>query len=37
MLRPLLALLEDTKFRQEVADLGGYDVTDMGKVVAEMG
>ena len=36
-LRPLLDLLADGEFRQAVADLGGYDVSRMGQVQAEMG
>ena len=36
-LRPLLALLDDREFRQAVEDLGGYDVTRMGRVQAEIG
>lgn len=37
LLQPLLALLEDPDFRREVADLGGYDTSNMGKVLAEPG
>ena len=37
LLQPLLALLEDADFRREVADLGGYDTSNMGKVLAELG
>lgn len=36
-LRPLLALLDNEEFRQAVADLGGYDVSRMGQVQAEIG
>lgn len=35
-LRPLLDLLHDPNFRTQVAALPGYDVTPMGKVVAEI-
>lgn len=31
LLQPLLALLHDEKFRQSVADLPGYDVSEMGQ------
>ena len=37
LLRPLLELLSNEEFRQAVDDLGGYDVTLMGQVQAEMG
>ena len=30
-------LLRDEEFRQEVANLGGYDVANMGRVAAELG
>jgi putative molybdopterin biosynthesis protein len=33
LLAPLLALLEDPKFRQAVGERPGYDVSQMGKVV----
>jgi putative molybdopterin biosynthesis protein len=36
LLRPLLDLLHDANFRAQVAALPGYDVTPMGKVVAEI-
>ncbi|MCI0356739.1 MAG: molybdopterin biosynthesis protein, partial [Acidobacteria bacterium] len=36
LLRPLLDLLHDARFRAEVAALPGYDVSQMGKVVAEI-
>lgn len=31
LLAPLLALLDDGQFRASVAELGGYDVTEMGR------
>lgn len=31
-MRPLLELLDDRAFRQEVESLGGYDASDMGRV-----
>jgi len=37
LLQPLLALLHDDRFRAAVADLPGYDVTDMGQIAAELG
>ncbi len=37
LLQPLLALLQDADFRQEVDGLGGYDTSNMGKVLAELG
>lgn len=37
LLQPLLALLQDAEFRQEVANLGGYDTAGMGRVKAELG
>ncbi len=37
LLRPLLELLSNEEFRQAVDDLGGYDVTRMGQVQAEIG
>ena len=37
LLRPLLELLADTEFQQAVEALGGYDVSRMGLVQAEMG
>ena len=36
LLQPLLALLHDTGFQQEVRAMGGYHTEDMGKVVAEL-
>jgi putative molybdopterin biosynthesis protein len=36
LLEPLLELLHDELFRQTVAALPGYDISEMGKVVAEM-
>ncbi len=36
LLRPLLALLLDERFRDEVAAMPGYDVAPMGQVVAEL-
>ncbi len=37
MLRPLLDLLDDAEFQRAVADMGGYDVSRMGQVKAEIG
>lgn len=37
LLQPLLALLANEEFRQAVNDLGGYDITRMGQVQAEIG
>ena len=37
LLQPLLALLQNADFRQEVDALGGYRTGDMGKVMAELG
>lgn len=37
LLRPLLDLLHDVAFRQAVAALPGYDVAEMGQIVAEIG
>jgi putative molybdopterin biosynthesis protein len=37
LLTPLVELLSDTDFRRAVAGLEGYDVTPMGKMVAELG
>jgi hypothetical protein len=34
---PLLARLQDPEFQGEVTNLGGYDVTRMGRVAAELG
>ncbi|GAB4459641.1 MAG: molybdopterin biosynthesis protein [Anaerolineae bacterium] len=36
LLKPLLALLDDAEFRAAVAALPGYDVTEMGRVAAEL-
>ena len=36
LLRPLLDLLFDTRFREQVAALPGYDIAPMGNVVAEI-
>jgi putative molybdopterin biosynthesis protein len=36
LLTPLLALLEDQAFRQAVASRPGYDISQMGKVVADL-
>jgi putative molybdopterin biosynthesis protein len=35
VLAPVLAILRDPEFHDEVASLGGYDVTDMGQIVWE--
>ena len=37
LLQPLLALLANEEFRQAVDDLGGYDVSGMGRMRAEIG
>ena len=37
LLQPLLALLQDPNFQREVVDLGGYDTSNMGKVLADLG
>jgi putative molybdopterin biosynthesis protein len=36
LLQPLIALLEDRKFRGDVARLPGYDIAWMGKIIAEL-
>ena len=36
LLAPLLAIIRGPDFRQEVEALGGYDATEMGRVVAEL-
>jgi putative molybdopterin biosynthesis protein len=36
LLQPLLTLIRSATFRQQVEALGGYDVTMMGEVVAEL-
>ena len=37
MLRPMLELLQDGGFRAQVEELGGYDASSMGEIVAEVG
>jgi putative molybdopterin biosynthesis protein len=37
VLSPLLALIRDEAFRQQVDALGGYDTSRMGEVVARLG
>jgi putative molybdopterin biosynthesis protein len=37
LLQPLLALLRDSDFQQEVNDLGGYDTSNMGNIMAGLG
>jgi putative molybdopterin biosynthesis protein len=37
LLQSLLVLLHDSGFRRDVADLGGYDTANMGRVAAELG
>jgi putative molybdopterin biosynthesis protein len=37
LLQPLLALLHDSDFQQEVNDLGGYDTSNMGNIMAGLG
>ncbi len=36
LLQPLLALIRSRAFQQQVEALGGYDVSTMGEVVAEL-
>jgi putative molybdopterin biosynthesis protein len=36
LLQPLLDLLQEAEFRRMVASLPGYDVTPMGKVIAQI-
>ncbi len=36
LLRPLLEVLADGRFRQQVAALPGYDVRHMGQIAAEL-
>jgi putative molybdopterin biosynthesis protein len=36
LLAPLLELLHDPRFQEDVAGLSGYDVRPMGTVVAEI-
>ena len=36
LLRPLLSLIRSDEFKREVEALGGYDVSTMGRVVAEV-
>jgi putative molybdopterin biosynthesis protein len=37
LLQPLLALLHDPDFQQEVNDLGGYNTSNMGNIMAGLG
>ena len=37
LLEPLLELLQDQDFQQEVSDLGGYDTSGMGSIIAQLG
>ncbi len=37
LLEPLWTILEDPNFRQQVGSLPGYDVSPMGRLIAEMG
>ncbi|MBI2847353.1 MAG: molybdopterin biosynthesis protein [Chloroflexi bacterium] len=36
LLQPLLSLLQDKSFQKEAEALGGYDASDMGKIVASL-
>jgi putative molybdopterin biosynthesis protein len=36
LLEPLFSVLQDRRFKQEVLALPGYDVKDMGKLIAEV-
>ncbi|HWR66143.1 MAG TPA: molybdopterin biosynthesis protein [Bellilinea sp.] len=36
LLEPLLAAMQDATFKQQVADLPGYDVARMGKLIADL-
>jgi putative molybdopterin biosynthesis protein len=36
LLRPLLDLMRDVRFREQVSALPGYDIGPMGNIVAEM-
>ncbi len=36
LLEPMLAILRDASFRAEVEELGGYDVSQMGQVIAKL-
>lgn len=36
LLEPMLAILRDASFRAEVEGLGGYDVSQMGQVIAKL-
>ena len=36
LLQPMLAILRDASFRAEVEGLGGYDVSQMGQVIAKL-
>ena len=37
LLRPMLELLHDDGFRSQVEELGGYDVSSMGEIIANVG
>ena len=37
LLRPMLELLRDDGFRSQVEELGGYDVSSMGEIIANVG
>ncbi len=37
LLRPMLQLLQDDGFRAQVEEMGGYDTSSMGEIVAEVG
>jgi putative molybdopterin biosynthesis protein len=37
LLEPLWTILEDPNFHQQVSSLPGYDISPMGKLIAEMG
>ena len=36
LLQPLLTLIRSQAFQEQVAALGGYDVSTMGEIVAEL-
>jgi putative molybdopterin biosynthesis protein len=36
LLEPMLAILQDVSFRAEIEKLGGYDVSQMGQVIARL-
>jgi hypothetical protein len=36
LIQPLLALIRSQTFQKQVEGLGGYDVSTMGEVVAEL-